>query len=76
MSEPERWYVSYLAKSNDGHRVYARATQTFETEEHAKTFVKERAANRIRLTDGTIDSHSPKRIIATAEIAAWVETPE
>ena len=30
MSEPECWYVSYLAKSPDGHRLYARATQTFQ----------------------------------------------
>ncbi len=76
MSEPECWYVSYLAKSPDGHRLYARATQTFKTEEHAKTFVKEIAANRQRLTAGTINPHSPKRIIPAAEIAAWVETPE
>jgi hypothetical protein len=75
MPEPNCWYVSYTVKSDDGSRRDARKTKTFDTEEHAKLFAKEIATNHPRLTAGTINPHSPKRIVSPTEIVAWLETP-
>jgi hypothetical protein len=75
MPEPNRWYVSYAVKSDRDPRRYARVTRTFDTEEHAKLFVKESAAGCLRLTAGTINPHSPKRIISATEIASWLDAP-
>jgi hypothetical protein len=75
MPEQNRWYVSYTVRSDEGPRRYARRTRTFETEDHAKVFARERAANDLRLTAGTINPHSPKRVISTTEIATWLGTP-
>ena len=75
MPEPNRWYVSYTVRSDRSPRRYARRTKTFDTEEHAKLFVREIAADNLRLTAGTINPHSPKKIVSAAEIATWLETP-
>jgi hypothetical protein len=75
MPEPNRWYVSYTVKSDHGPRRYARRTRTFDTEEHAKLFARESAASNLRVTAGTINPHSPKRVISTTEMATWLETP-
>jgi hypothetical protein len=74
---PERncWYVSYAVKSDRDPRRYARVTRTFDSEEHAKLFVREIAADHLRLAAGTINPHSPKRVVSAAEIAGWLETP-
>jgi hypothetical protein len=61
MPESNRWYVSYTVQSDRGPRRYARVTKTFDTEEHAKLFVREIAADNQRITAGTINPHSPKR---------------
>lgn len=75
MPEPNSWYVSYAVKSDRDPRRYARVTRTFDSEEHAKLFVREIAADYLRLAAGTINPHSPKRVISAAEIASWLETP-
>jgi hypothetical protein len=75
MPEPSRWYVSYTVKSDRGPRRHARRTRTFDTEEHAKLFVRELAAGNQRITAGTINPHSPKKVIAATEVAAWLEAP-
>jgi hypothetical protein len=75
MPEPSRWYVSYTVKSGRGPRRHTRRTRTFDTEEHAKLFVRELAAGHQRITAGTINPHSPKKVIAAAELAAWLEAP-
>jgi hypothetical protein len=75
MPEQNRWYVSYTVKADHGPRRYARRTRTFDTVEHAKLFARESAADNLRLTAGTINPHSPKRIISTTEIEVWLETP-
>jgi hypothetical protein len=73
MPEPSRWYVSYTVQSDHGPRRNARQTKTFDTEEHAKLFAREIAAGNLRLTAGTINPHSPKKIVSAAEIATWLE---
>jgi hypothetical protein len=75
MPEPNSWYVSYTVKSERGPRRYARRTRTFDTEEHAKLFARENGAGNLRLTAGTINPHSPKRVISTTEMATWLESP-
>jgi hypothetical protein len=75
MPEPNCWYVSYAVKSDRDPRRYARVTRTFDSEEHAKLFVREIAADYLRLAAGTINPHSPKRVMSAAEIAAWLEAP-
>jgi hypothetical protein len=72
MLEPNRWFVSYTVESDPGPRRYARVTKTFDTEEHAKLFAREIAASSQRLTAGTINPHSPKRVVSPAEISTWV----
>jgi hypothetical protein len=75
MPGPNRWYVSYTVRSDHAPRRYARRTKTFDTEEHAKLFVRELAVDNQRLTAGTINPHSPKRVVSPAEIMTWLETP-
>jgi hypothetical protein len=75
MLEPNRWYVSYTVRSDHEPRRYARKTKTFDNEEHAKLFAREIAADNQRLTAGTINPHSPKRVVSPTEIMAWLETP-
>jgi hypothetical protein len=72
MAEPNRWYVSYTAQSDRSPRRYARVTKTFDSEERAKLFVRGITADNLRLTAGTINPHSPKRIVSTTEISNWV----
>jgi hypothetical protein len=74
MLEQNRWYVSYTVKSDDGPRRYARRTRTFETEEHAKLFAREISISNRRITAGTINPHSPKKVIPASGVAAWAET--
>jgi hypothetical protein len=75
MPEPNRWYVSYTVKSDRSPRRYARVTRTFDTEEHAKLFVREIAVYQ-RITAGTINPHSSKRVVSATEIATWVGDPD
>jgi hypothetical protein len=75
MPEPECWYVSYTVETDRGPRRYTRRTQRFDSEENAKLFARESVTSNLRLTAGTINPHSPKRIISTAEMATWLETP-
>jgi hypothetical protein len=75
MPESSHWYVSYTVTSHDGSRRNARRTKTFDTEEHAKLFAKGIAADNPRLTAGTINPYSPKRVVSPTEIMAWLETP-
>jgi predicted GH43/DUF377 family glycosyl hydrolase len=72
MAESNRWYVSYTAQSDRSPRRYARVTKTFDSEERAKLFVRGITADNLRLTAGTINPHSPKRIVSTTEISNWV----
>jgi hypothetical protein len=75
MREPGHWYVSYTVKSDDSSRRYARKTRTFETEELAKHFARKIGADNRRLTAGTINPYSPKKIVSATEMATWLETP-
>jgi hypothetical protein len=75
MREPGQWYVSYTVKPDDGSRKYARKTRTFNTEEHAKLFAREIVADNLRPTAGTINPHSPKKVISATAMANWLKAP-
>jgi hypothetical protein len=75
MREPGQWYVSCTVKPHDGSRRYARKTRTFDSEEHAKLFAREIAADNLRPTAGTINPYSPKKIVSATAMANWLETP-
>ena len=75
MRESGHWYVSYAVKSHDGSRKYARKTRTFDSEELAKLFARDVFADNLCPTAGTINPHAPKKIISTAAMAIWLETP-
>jgi hypothetical protein len=76
MPEPNRWYVSYTMQSDRRSRRYERFTKTFDSEENAKLFARKIAANGLRLTAGTINPHSPKRIVPTTKIATWLDAAD
>jgi hypothetical protein len=75
MPEQNRWYVSYTVRSDVGPRRSARRTRTFDTEDNAKQFVRGVAADNLRLTAGTINPYSPKRIVSPDEIPTWLQAP-
>jgi hypothetical protein len=75
MRESGHWYVSYTVKSDDRCRRYARKTRTFDSEELAKSFARDLVTDNLCPTAGTINPHSPKKIITTAAMANWLETP-
>ena len=75
MPEPNSWYVSYSVKSERGPRRCVRKTETFDSEERAKLFAREIAAGNQRITAGTINPHSPKRVISTTKMGTWLEAP-
>jgi hypothetical protein len=75
MRESGHWYVSCRVKSHDGSRKYARKTRTFDSEELAKLFARDLFTDNLCPTAGTINPHSPKKIISAAAMATWLETP-
>jgi hypothetical protein len=75
MREPVQWHVSYTAKSHGGSRRYARKTRTFDSEELAKLFARDTVADNLSPTAGTINPHSPKRVISAAAMTTRLETP-
>jgi hypothetical protein len=58
MPEPNRWYVSYTVQPDHGPRRYARRTKTFDTEEHAKLFVRELAVDNLFPVSGRAAGHA------------------
>jgi hypothetical protein len=68
------WYVSYIASADLLDDRPHRATKTFEDETRAKEFARARAnAGDRTLIAGTINPATPKRVIPSASIPAWLE---
>jgi hypothetical protein len=68
------WYVSYIAGGSLFDQRPPRATKTFGSEGEAKEFARIRAAAGDQtLIAGTINPASPKRVIPSASIAAWLD---
>jgi len=69
------WYVTVeLRKSGILPRQRSpRETKTFATEADAKTFARSRADEGLAVFAGTINPYSPKRLILSSQIPAWLE---
>ncbi|WP_420970918.1 hypothetical protein [Bradyrhizobium sp. B120] len=66
------WYVSFAVRSPDaGHHRCARQTRTFTTEQAAKAFARTLLDQTQDVSAGTINPHTPRRVIAPAAITAW-----
>ena len=68
------WFVSYIASGSLFEERPPRATKTFGSELEAKEFARTRsAAGDQTLIAGTINPASPKRVIPSASIPAWLD---
>lgn len=69
------WYVTVeLRKSGVLPRQRRpRETKTFATEADAKIFARSRADEGLAVFAGTINPYSPKRLILSSQISAWLE---
>jgi hypothetical protein len=71
------WYVSYIASGGRLGDRAPRATKTFPGEDEAKAFARARVeAGDQTLIAGTINPVSPKRVIPSASIPAWLDEAE
>jgi hypothetical protein len=69
------WYVSYVSSGDVSAERTHRSTRTFADEREAKTFARARfEAGDKTLIAGTINPVTPKRVIASAAIADWLDT--
>lgn len=79
MNGMHTWYVSYESNGepkfdgDDGK--FARATRTFIDESEAKRFAREIVDKGWSASAGTLNPHTPKRIIAGAKIPEWLDGP-
>ncbi|QPF87456.1 hypothetical protein IC762_14695 [Bradyrhizobium genosp. L] len=71
-NESAIWYVSFALRDPDvGHHRFARQTRTFTSEADAKTFARTLLERTQDVSAGTINPHTPRRVIAPAAISAW-----
>ncbi|WP_166296796.1 MULTISPECIES: hypothetical protein [unclassified Bradyrhizobium] len=66
------WYVSFAVRNSDaGHHRFPRQTRTFASELDAKAFARTLLDQAQDVSAGTINPHTPRRVIAPAAITAW-----
>jgi hypothetical protein len=51
-------------------------TETFASEREAKQFAKAKVEPTQNVTAGTINPHTPKRIVTPMQVPDWVEEPD
>jgi hypothetical protein len=78
VSDPARfnggWYVSYESKNRiPNQRSQSRTTETFQSENEAKAFVRAKLADETRINAGTLNPHRPTRIITSTQISGWLD---
>jgi hypothetical protein len=68
------WYVSYVASADVSADRVQRATRTFAGEDAAKKFAQARFdAGDKTMIAGTINPVTPKRVLPSAAIPAWLD---
>ncbi|MEH2676488.1 hypothetical protein DXU07_46590 [Bradyrhizobium elkanii] len=69
------WYVSFN-QSKGPNRYSIRETRTFPSEVDAKRFadalLNSPPANSTTILAGTINPHSPRRVIGSSDIVLWI----
>ena len=66
------WFVTYQPAGSTSRKGYRRKSMQFSNEQDAKAFAKDRLAEGLELTAGTLNPHSPKRFIGAARILDWL----
>jgi hypothetical protein len=73
INEKAIWYVSFaLRDPKAGHQRFPRQTKTFANEHEAKVFASSLLDRTEDVNAGTINPHTPRRVIAPAAIATWI----
>ena len=70
MTKPKIWYVSF--ENPQLTRQHVRSTLTFESEEEAKQFTRQTLASNRSVYAGTINPHTPKRLVSPDQIDEWL----
>jgi hypothetical protein len=72
----DTWYVSFEQKTvQPVRRSFSRATVTFFSEVEAKEFAGQKVLEANNVSAGTLNPHSPKRVISPAQITLWLDAP-
>jgi len=76
---PSTWYVTFeihkrglLSKKERSPR----QTRTFATEAEAKIFANARLEEGLVVFAGTINPHSPKRLVTSGDVPNWLAGPD
>lgn len=67
-----RWFVSLEKAGSKGKRRFARQSNTFEDESHAKVFARLKVEQGFLVTAGTINPVLPRRLIPSDSILLWL----
>ena len=72
---PYIWYVTFEVHKRGAlpKRRSPRATRTFENETEAKTFARAKFNEGLIVYAGTINPHSPRKVIPSSSIPLWLE---
>jgi hypothetical protein len=76
---PATWYVTFEVRRSgvlSSRRRGPRSTRTFETETEAKIFARTKFHEGLIVYAGTINPHSPKRLISSRNLPHWLEEPQ
>jgi hypothetical protein len=77
-AKKDTWYVSYelpIGSAKPTRRPYSRMTVAFQTEIDAKNFAKARLVDARDVNAGTLNPHTPKRLISSTQVLEWLEEP-
>jgi hypothetical protein len=66
------WFVSYRRRERPAGSGHARKTETFESEEGAKSFARTLSAKDSDINAGTINPYKPKQFFGSAKINNWL----
>ena len=72
---PPTWFVTFEIRDRGllhKKERSPRETRTFATEAEAKIFAQTKLEEGLVVFAGTINPHSPKRLILTSDIAGWL----
>ena len=71
----DTWYVSYQTPRRSlAERPQARQSKRFKTEIEAKQFAREKLNEGLVVIAGTINPHSPKRLITPSNLEDWLDS--
>lgn len=68
------WYVTFEVRKRGllPKQRSPRDTRTFATEDEAKAFARSKFEEGLTVYAGTINPHTPRRLVPSSEIHAWL----